>query len=81
MATNKIELLYDLVQNSSENSRSYGLWYPGAIRHSTLDLDGLTDHIAGHDSIYTPDVVKGVLTLRLPEGRAHTLPARRQRPR
>ena len=62
MATNQIEMQYDLRQNSSENSRVYGLWFPRAVRHSTLNLKGLAQHIQGHGSIYTNDVVSGVLT-------------------
>lgn len=62
MATNQIEMQYDLRQNSSENNRAYGLWFPRAIRHSTLNLKGLANHIQGHGSIYTIDVVFGVLT-------------------
>ena len=62
MATKKIEMQYDLRQNSSENSRVYGLWFPRAIRNSTLSLKGLAEHIKSHGSIYTIDVVSGVLT-------------------
>ena len=61
MAERKIQMQYDLKQNSSENSRVYGLWFPRVIRNTTLSLRGLCDHIAGHGSIYTPDVVYGVL--------------------
>ena len=61
MATNKIPLDYDLYQNNVRDSVMNGKWYPRAVRNTTLDLDGLTDHIASHGSIYTPDVVQGVL--------------------
>ena len=61
MATNKIEMLYNLRQNSMEGSKSYGLWYPKVVQRTTLNLRGLADHIADHGSIYTPDVVNGVL--------------------
>ena len=62
MATNKIEMQYDLVQNGNEDSTAFGKWYPRVVRTSTLDLQGLSDHIAAHGSIYTEDVVAGVLT-------------------
>lgn len=62
MATKKIEMQYDLRQNNTENSRIYGLWFPRAIRNSTLNLKGLAQHIQGHGSLYTTDVVTGVLT-------------------
>ena len=61
MATNKIAMEYALYQNNVKDSSANGKWYPRAVRNNTLDLDGLTDHIASHGSIYTPDVVQGVL--------------------
>ena len=60
--TNKIPIQYDLKQNNAEGKPTYELWYPRAVRRSTLSLRGLSDHIADHGSIYTPDVVYGVLT-------------------
>ena len=62
MAKNAIELEYDLRQNNVETSTSYRLWYPRAVRRGTLSLRGLADHIADHGSVYTRDVVIGVLT-------------------
>ncbi len=62
MATNKIEMKYDLRQLNNENNNAHLLWFPRAVRHSTLNLRGLSAHIAGHGSIYTNDVVVGVLT-------------------
>ena len=61
MATKQIEMQYDLRQNSNENSTVYGKWYPRAVRRSTLNLKGLAEHIQGHGSIYTTDVITGVL--------------------
>ena len=62
MAQNKIQMQYDLRQNNAENRPTYELWYPRAIVSNTLSLKGLSNHIADHGSIYTPDVVFGVLT-------------------
>mgnify|MGYP002623588778 CR=1 FL=1 len=62
MATKKIEMKYNLRQFNNENSNAHRLWFPRAVRHSTLNLRGLSSHIAGHGSIYTNDVVVGVLT-------------------
>ena len=53
---------YNLRQLSNENNSAHLLWFPKAVRRSTLSLRGLSDHIAGHGSIYTRDVVLGVLT-------------------
>ena len=60
--TNKIPIQYDLKQNNAEGKPTYELWYPRAVRRSTLNLKGLSTHIADHGSIYTPDVVMGVLS-------------------
>ena len=62
MATKKIEMQYNLRQLNNENNKSHLMWFPRAVRRSTLSLRGLSDHIAGHGSIYTRDVVLGVLT-------------------
>ena len=62
MATSKIELQYDLRQNSNSESSAYGKWYPFAVRNSTLSLKGLANHISGHGTVYTNDVVTGVLS-------------------
>ena len=62
MASKKIGLKYDIYQNNVTDSTANGKWYARVVRDNTLDLDGLTRHIADHGSIYTPDVVLGVLT-------------------
>jgi predicted histone-like DNA-binding protein len=62
MATKKIEMQYNLRQLNNENNNAHLLWFPKAVRRSTLSLRGLSDHISDHGSIYTRDVVQGVLT-------------------
>ncbi len=62
MASKKIEFLYDLKQMNNENSSAHLQWFPRAKRQSTLNLRGLSRHIGDHGSIYTIDVVIGVLT-------------------
>lgn len=61
MATTKIAMQYDLRQSNNSKNASYGKWYPKAVVTSTLNLRGISNHIAEHGSIYTPDVVYGVL--------------------
>ena len=61
MATSKIELQYDLKQNNMEGSRAFEKWYPRAVRTTTLNLRGLAEHIQSHGSLYTRDVVEGVM--------------------
>ncbi len=62
MATKKIEMQYNLRQLNNENNNAHLLWFPKAVRRSTLSLRGLSDHISDHGSIYTRDVVLGVLS-------------------
>ena len=62
MAKSKIEMQYDIIQNGNEDSTAFGKWYPRAVRTSTLNLKGLANHIQGHGSLYTEDVVLGVMT-------------------
>lgn len=62
MATTKVEMQYDIYQNGNEDSTAYGKWYPRAVQLSTLNLKGLANHIQGHGSVYTQDVVLGVIT-------------------
>ena len=62
MATQKIEMQYNLRQLNNENNNAHLLWFPRAVRRSTLNLRGLSDHISDHGSIYTRDVVLGVLS-------------------
>jgi hypothetical protein len=52
---------YDLRQNNNDKNTAYGKWYPSAVRNSTLNLKGLAAHIQGHGSVYTRDLVEGVM--------------------
>ncbi len=61
MAESKIAMQYDLKQNNITGSASNGKWYAHAVRRSTLNTRGLADHIAKHGSVYTRDVVEGML--------------------
>ena len=61
MATRKIAMKYDLCQNNITDSTANGKWYPRAVRDNTLNLKGLANHIQGHGSVYTRDVVEGVI--------------------
>ena len=63
MATkNQIQMRYNVVQaNINEGDRPNNKWYAKAVRNGTLTLRGLANHITEHGSIYTLDVVYGVL--------------------
>ena len=61
MADNKITMQYDLRQNNTTGCASYGKWYAQAVRSATLNTRGLADHIMSHGSIFTRDVVEGMV--------------------
>lgn len=61
MANVKIAMQYDLRQNNTKNNSSFGKWYPWAVRTSTLNTHGLANHIMEHGSVFTRDVVEGMV--------------------
>ena len=48
MATNKIEMAVDLVKNTNQKSDYFGKYYGRAVRVSTLNTRGLSEHISQH---------------------------------
>ena len=60
-AQSKIAMQYDLRQNNNRGSSSFGKWYAHAVRRSTLNTRGLSDYIMAHGSVYTRDVVEGMV--------------------
>ncbi|MBR6121347.1 MAG: HU family DNA-binding protein, partial [Prevotella sp.] len=48
-------------QNRSRNHTCYGKWFPKVVNLGTIDTDALCEHIQSHGSIYTADVVTGVV--------------------
>ena len=55
------KILYEVTQNQNRYSRAYGKWYAQVKNLETLNTRKLAQHISEHGSIYTPDVVYGVL--------------------
>ena len=53
--------MYQLYQNKSSREKVSGLWFARAKAVETLDNRAMATHIAEHGSIYTPDVIFGVL--------------------
>ena len=54
-------LLYRKVQDQSSNEAKNGKYYGRLATISTYDVDALCEHIAVHGSVYTADVVSGVI--------------------
>ena len=55
------KILYEVKQNQNSYSAAFGKWYAQIKSLETLNTRKLAQHISEHGSIYTPDVVYGVL--------------------
>ena len=55
------KIIYEVYQNQNEHNSAYGKWY-GRVKYlESLNTRKLSNHISEHGSIYTPDVVYGVM--------------------
>ena len=55
------KILYEVKQNKNSQSKAYGKYFASVKSFETLNTRKLAQHIAEHGSIYTQDVVFGVL--------------------
>jgi len=55
------KILYEVKKNMNTASKTYGQWYGRAKSLETMNTRKLAQHISEHGSIYTSDVVFGVL--------------------
>lgn len=53
---------YCLQKSTNSKSNSYGKYYAKPVSQGTVNLDELASHISDHGSVYTRDVVVGVMT-------------------
>ena len=51
-----------LRQNRNSFNSGYGKFYPERAQVKTISLRGLCEHMASHQSIYSRDVIEGVIT-------------------
>ena len=56
------KIIYDVYQNKNENNTAYGKYFGRIVHIETLNTRKLAKHISEHGSVYTQDVVEGVLT-------------------
>ena len=56
------KIIYDVYQNKNAHNAAYGKYFGRIVHTETLNTRKLARHIADHGSIYTQDVVEGVLT-------------------
>ena len=55
------KILYEVKKNQNTSSSAYGKWYAKVKALETMNTRRMSQHIAEHGSIFTPDVVYGVL--------------------
>ena len=55
------KIIYEVKKNMNTASKTYGQWYGRAKSLETMNTRKLAQHISEHGSIYTSDVVFGVL--------------------
>ena len=55
------KIIYEVYQNKNVSSRAYGKHYARVKYLECLNTRKLSNHIAEHGSIYTPDIVYGVM--------------------
>ena len=55
------KLIIKKYKNNNSESPSFGQWYGRLVTQGTLQTDAICRHIAKHGSVYTSDVVKGVV--------------------
>ena len=55
------KLIYKKYQNQNKKSNGYGKTYARMVPVGTLDTNDICKHIAKHGTIYTSDIVKGVV--------------------
>ena len=70
MAKNTIAMEVNLRKNENQQNGGYGKYYLEVARKPTLSLKGFAQHMVDHGSIYSRDVIEGVLkkiTQCLPE--------------
>ena len=70
MAKNTIAMEVNLRKNENQQNAGYGKYYLEVARKPTLSLKGFAQHMVDHGSIYSRDIIEGVLrkiTQCLPE--------------
>ena len=53
---------YKIYQNKHKEGVNAGKWFARSVSDETFDLTRLSEHMSGHNSPYSPGVIRGVLT-------------------
>ena len=57
-----IMLKYQIYQSQLKDSPSYGKYYARIISDGTVDVKGLAEHMAKHNTPFSPGTITGILT-------------------
>ena len=55
-------LKYQIYQSQLKDSPSYGKYYARIVSSGTLDVKGLAEHLAKHNTPFSPGTITGILT-------------------
>ncbi|MBO5314357.1 MAG: DNA-binding protein [Prevotella sp.] len=55
-------ILYVLRKNTNSESKVFGKWFAYPVIEETVDLDGLAEHMANHNTPFSKGAIKGMLT-------------------
>ena len=56
------KIIYDVYKNTNELNTAFGKYFGRIVHTETMNTRKLARHISEHGSVYTQDVVEGVLT-------------------
>ena len=57
-----MQINYKLYQNKNSESNAYGKYYARVAHEEMIDLDQLSEHMSGHNSVFSKGNIKGLLT-------------------
>lgn len=53
---------YKLYKNNRKTGKMAGKWYARAVAVNTVGLEELAEHMAAHNTPYSPGAIRGILT-------------------
>ena len=61
MTVNNIAFPVVAVQNQNDDSTAFGKWFLRALYPDTLSMKGLIERVAWDQSVYSRDIIEGVV--------------------
>ena len=57
-----MQINYKLYRNNNSENNGYGKYYARVAHEEMIDLDALSEHMSGHNSVFSKGNIKGLLT-------------------